>query len=215
MSPFERFYKLPTEKRELLLSVAKVEFAAHGYEQASFNRIVKEAGVSKGAMYYYFADKNDLFATVIEDEMERLIEQLDPMSQPADEQEFWAALIALCNSATQMLLADPALAELGRVLYAPAGVPGTALDRIRQRAMHWVEHALQLGESVGAVRDDIPRSLLATMVTGLLLGADRWFAENWGALESEPQRVKKLEGQLVEMCRNLLRPPTEASHGNP
>ena len=37
-----------------------------GFEQASYNRIIERAGLSKGAMYYYFDDKLDLYVTVLE-----------------------------------------------------------------------------------------------------------------------------------------------------
>ncbi len=40
-------------------------FVAHGYVGASLNRILDDAGISKGAAYYYFDDKADLYATAI------------------------------------------------------------------------------------------------------------------------------------------------------
>jgi len=216
MCPYERFQRLPDEKRALLLQVARSEFAANGYEQASFNRIVKAAGVSKGAMYYYFADKNDLFATVVEEVMHTLAEELHPLQAPTDEEAFWESLIALLYDATERCMADPEMAALGRALYAPtAAGPGAALDRLQQRAMEWVEHALELGQQVGAIRDDVPRDLLASMVTGLLFGADRWVAERWNDFEGHEDEARTLEAQMLEMCRNLLRPPVQAevSHG--
>ena len=42
--------------------VAAREFGEHGFEGASLNHILAEAGVSKGAAYYYFEGKADLFA---------------------------------------------------------------------------------------------------------------------------------------------------------
>ncbi len=47
--PFSRFYKLPPEKREGLLEVAAQEFVQHGFEDASINRILERAQMSKGA----------------------------------------------------------------------------------------------------------------------------------------------------------------------
>src|SRR5210317_1665414 len=63
--PRPRFKKLPAEKRERILEASAKEFAAHGYDGASLNRILDEAGISKGAAYYYFDDKADLYATTI------------------------------------------------------------------------------------------------------------------------------------------------------
>ena len=63
--PFSRFEKLAKEKRELLLDQAARELAAYGFEQSSLNRILEQSNMSKGAAYYYFEDKADLFVTVI------------------------------------------------------------------------------------------------------------------------------------------------------
>src|SRR5258708_31869284 len=63
--PFERFEKLAPAKRERILEVAAQEFAAKGFEGASVNRILERAQMSKGAAYYYFADKADLFGAAV------------------------------------------------------------------------------------------------------------------------------------------------------
>lgn len=42
------------------------EFAANGFPGANINVIAKKAGISIGAMYKYFASKEDLFLTIIE-----------------------------------------------------------------------------------------------------------------------------------------------------
>ena len=55
--PRPRFQKLAEEKRHHLLETAAKAFAAHGYEGASLNQILEQAGISKGATYYYFDDK--------------------------------------------------------------------------------------------------------------------------------------------------------------
>ena len=65
MSPRPRYQKLPEEKRRTILEAAAVEFGKHGFENASLNKIIARAGISKGATYYYFDDKADLYMTTI------------------------------------------------------------------------------------------------------------------------------------------------------
>src|SRR5260221_13809522 len=84
--PFPRFGKLTQERRERVLDVAAQEFADYGFEDASINRILERAGMSKGAAYYYFEDKADLFITVVRycSERLRLIDQtVDPVELSA------------------------------------------------------------------------------------------------------------------------------------
>lgn len=59
--PRPRFQKLSIEKQQAILEAAAREFSAHGYEGASINKILETAQLSKGAAYYYFDDKADLF----------------------------------------------------------------------------------------------------------------------------------------------------------
>lgn len=55
------------ETKERLLISAKKEFVEKGYLQASLRNICKNAGVTTGALYFFFQDKEDLFAAVVEE----------------------------------------------------------------------------------------------------------------------------------------------------
>jgi AcrR family transcriptional regulator len=53
--------------REALVAAARPLFAAEGFGGVGTERIVREAGVTRGALYHQFADKTELFAAVFED----------------------------------------------------------------------------------------------------------------------------------------------------
>ena len=54
------------EKREELINAALIEFGDNGYEQASLNNILREAGISKGTFYYHFKNKEELYFYLID-----------------------------------------------------------------------------------------------------------------------------------------------------
>ncbi|WP_438433826.1 TetR/AcrR family transcriptional regulator [Gorillibacterium sp. sgz500922] len=58
---FEKFHALEREKQDRIINAAMKEFAANGFGRASTNAIVKEAGISKGLLFHYFANKKQLF----------------------------------------------------------------------------------------------------------------------------------------------------------
>lgn len=58
---YENFIGLKEEKRDSIINSALLEFAQKGYDLASTNEMVKAAGISKGALFHYFASKKDLF----------------------------------------------------------------------------------------------------------------------------------------------------------
>jgi AcrR family transcriptional regulator len=65
-----------TAKRQQILDGARRCFLAQGFDGASMNDIVDEAGVSKGTVYAYFPSKEKLFATMIFEDKRRHAERL-------------------------------------------------------------------------------------------------------------------------------------------
>lgn len=58
--------QLQKQRKEALLKTALKEFAEAGYEQASTNRIARDAGISKPLMFHYVGNKQQLFLFVYE-----------------------------------------------------------------------------------------------------------------------------------------------------
>ena len=52
--------------RAALVTAARALFAEHGYAEVGTERVVRAAGVTRGALYHQFADKTELFAAVLE-----------------------------------------------------------------------------------------------------------------------------------------------------
>ena len=52
-------------KRQQILTGASAVFMRLGFDGASMGEIARAAGVSKGTLYVYFADKNELFAAIV------------------------------------------------------------------------------------------------------------------------------------------------------
>lgn len=59
--PSRQFLSLPQEKQDQIIDAALEEFATYGFDLASTNRIARRAGISKGALFKYFDDKEALF----------------------------------------------------------------------------------------------------------------------------------------------------------
>ena len=65
------------DKRRAILRGAREVFMAHGFGGASMDAIAEAASVSKMTLYRYFDSKEALFAGLIEEQCERILEQ-DP-----------------------------------------------------------------------------------------------------------------------------------------
>ena len=60
----EKFFDLKKEKQDRMINAALKVFAMNGYEHASTDEIVKEAGISKGLLFHYFISKLGLYSFV-------------------------------------------------------------------------------------------------------------------------------------------------------
>jgi AcrR family transcriptional regulator len=60
-------------RRDAILDAALDEFSARGFEAARLDDVAKRAGVAKGTIYLYFADKESLFFDLIRSRMSPVI----------------------------------------------------------------------------------------------------------------------------------------------
>jgi len=74
--PTERFLKLKEEKKRRILDAAFREFSRAPFREASINRIIKDAEISRGSFYTYFEDKTDLLQIILRDGVQSLTTQL-------------------------------------------------------------------------------------------------------------------------------------------
>jgi AcrR family transcriptional regulator len=76
--PTSTWDRLPASRRDAVLAAAEAEFGANGFSRGSLNVIAREAGVSKGSLFQYFADKGDLCAYLADIVCLRIRADLEP-----------------------------------------------------------------------------------------------------------------------------------------
>ena len=83
-----------TETQMKILEVGKKEFLEKGFKNASLNKIVAEAGFTKGAFYGYYPDKAALFEDLVGETAKGLLEQF----KAAQAAHFDAFKLILCRA---------------------------------------------------------------------------------------------------------------------
>ena len=103
--PTVTWARVDPARRAAIIEAAESEFGAHGFSRGSLNVIARRAGVAKGSLFQYFADKRDLYAFIadigsqrVRAYVEDLIHRLDP-SRPffeflTDLLDAWVAYFA-------------------------------------------------------------------------------------------------------------------------
>ncbi len=73
--------------RNKILESAKKEFLEYGYQGASLRTIAKHSGLSKGALYCYFKNKEDIFTELVKEPAEQLYQNIKAMQAQALSQD--------------------------------------------------------------------------------------------------------------------------------
>lgn len=204
--PLARYESIDESLKKRILDVSKQEFSTHGYEQASYNKIIQNIGISKGSMYYYFENKEDLFITCFIDET-RLSQNLSLRSEVAafsqieDKERYWSSLEELFAKRWVNSLRHPLLMSLVRQLTS-LGMDHPIVCKLSAEIEGLSEYGelmkiLGHGKLVEAIRDDVPLKVLIRMSEEHKV----WLLQELqnGSLD-ESQVVEK----FFEMFRTLL-----------
>jgi AcrR family transcriptional regulator len=166
--PRPSYDKVDPEKKAKLIAAATREFAAHGYELASINQIIEDAGLSKGSVYYYFEDKLDLAATVY-------LEVGIPMASvgefrlPHTVDEFWVELRRISMERLRDMVSQrdsyECMLRLSNALLKDEKLRARVMPMFepsRQKMMGFLEQ----GVAIGAMRSDLPLPTLTALIEG-------------------------------------------------
>lgn len=177
--PTQRIHNLDSQKLQNIVSAALEEFTASSYGTASFNRIIKNSGLSKGSMYYYFESKEDLFLALVNrsfDKLQPLIKALPVFENP---DLFWQEAHRLLTQLFAFFSRQP---KLGRFVQNVTGESqrgkDTPAETLLGRIDEWLRDFLVTGQVIGAVRRDLPLDLLAELCWSLWLTVGRSIAEH-------------------------------------
>ncbi|ASJ53111.1 TetR family transcriptional regulator [Brevibacillus formosus] len=77
-----------------LIEVAREMFSRQGYADAAMEDIVKQAGVTRGALYHHFGSKEGLFEAVLASVQQEIGERVE--AEAAKSEEPWQQLILGC-----------------------------------------------------------------------------------------------------------------------
>lgn len=204
--PRPRFAKLPEARRIALIEAAAREFGARGFDDASLNQILEHAGVSKGAAYYYFDDKEDLFLTVIKHYMDAIgVSNIDELPETVTADSYWAVLRELYRQpflrSRDVPWAFGVWRAAGEIWRAKSEGP---LVEFANQYLAILARLLKRGQELGVVRTDLPDDLLMAWVRGLDDANDRWVLDHWNDFTRET--LTEAADRVVDGLQRLISP---------
>jgi AcrR family transcriptional regulator len=142
-------------RRQEILAAARACFARYGYEGATVRRLEEATGLSRGAIFHHFRDKESLFLAVAEDDAATMAETVARNGLVQVMRDLLARAMSPDTAGwlgsqlevSRRLRTDPAFAQ--RWAQRSAAVAAATRERLtRQR-------------EAGVLRDDVPIEVLA------------------------------------------------------
>jgi AcrR family transcriptional regulator len=154
------------------MDAATAIFARSGFDRATVDEIVREAGFSKGAFYVHFESKEDLFWAMLE---ERIARQQEVFLKAVDHTEPLAVNVRkILSGVFGLVREDP----LWGTLFMEFGAHATRNEKVRSRLASMYERwrglivdILTAGRDAGRIREDIDVQFIATVLMAAVEGS--------------------------------------------
>lgn len=199
--PYKRFHQLNEEKKSLIIETAIDEFLEKSFKVASINQISKRAGLSAGALYYYFEDKEDLFYTVLEHTAGALWGLFEDLNTLFDEYGYWDGIETIVMKRLELTRNQPKyLKLLERVLITTDEVEMKG----QKKLMSGLRNIFEYGYENGHIRTDMPKEFLFAIHFNLTLTINQWMIKEWSDQKIDAMDIKDVQ-MFVEKAVGMIR----------
>lgn len=163
--------KLKNEDR--LYKEALLEFAAHSYETASINEILKRASVSKGSFYHHFTDKLQLYLEILDrvsgiqaEFAQRRFQEIRPVGRL----DFFILLKVQGRLILDFADAYPVEAAFLRNVRSETGsLQETIAQRYSIEGLEYYSHMIEQAIGRGELRKDLPIEVMGRLINHVMI----------------------------------------------
>lgn len=153
------------ETRQRIMDAASELMVERGSTDFQMSEVSAKCHMSKGALYYYFADREELIHAVFAEVIERSItaaEEVVAKTETAEE-----ALHALCIDFSKQLQSGSTLALAVTYEYSSARVDMVSfVENHFARAAALISEQMERAKEEGVIRKDVQTKLAATFLVG-------------------------------------------------
>ncbi len=208
-----KFRRRKADRPDEIVAAALEIFSEKGFAAARLEDIAARAGVSKGAIYLYFATKEDIFRAVVDQGVGPNIDAV--LSLAASAPSFFGLARTATGMIAQVMSATPVGGIVKMVIAEAGNFPELARiwhDRLVRPALLAMTAAVAAGQARGEVRPGEARLYAVSLISPLLVGVI--FRETFGPVGAEPFDLPALAAQHVEtLLRGMTPDPASSLEG--
>lgn len=163
------FRQLPPDKQERVLDAALAEFADQGYQAASLNRLVAQAGIAKGSLYQYFPNKEGIFRHIFQFALKQVRRTLTTVKEETLEENFFVRLEKSLLAGVRFLREHPRVFSLYIKIQFDKNMPfrDEFLAAVRRHAAEYFASLVRRAKSRGELRPGVPEPAVLFLLDAL------------------------------------------------
>jgi TetR/AcrR family acrAB operon transcriptional repressor len=165
------------DTREAILNSCLQLFARHGVAGTSVDDIARAAGITKGAVYWHFASKDELFQVILDRIRERwhgaVLQRLSKKALPSERVE------VLFDGYLELFTHTPDICLfMQRVLLENDETFSPQIGRVFTQTARFLAKIFDEGKATGAFRRDVDGTAMGHLVLGAISGATQQCVAN-------------------------------------
>jgi AcrR family transcriptional regulator len=175
------------QTRRAILDRSRHLFATKGYAATGTEEMIGELGITRGALYHQFKDKQGVFTAVVAEAYSEITDYIRTKVQPLDDN--WEQLVVGCQAFLEIAQRE----DLRRLVLieAPAVLPAETLVEFDQFGFGLLHQSIQIAVKEGKLIAIDPEGF-AHLVNGALNELAVWVARS-----DDPKRLQTAQ-QLIE-----------------
>jgi AcrR family transcriptional regulator len=183
-------------------------FARYGYQGTSIDRIARESGVTKGAIYYHYKDKNDLLSAAVADRVAEFEERVQNACGGLAPEESLHRIAHVC---VEHAVSNDRPRFAIKLMVEAIDTHDPLLEAMREmmrRFRAFLRRIIRAGQDAGTFRRDADADQIAATMTSAVIGAETQYYLDPDRFRLE-QTIGTFMSQLLHDLRAASRPAAD------
>lgn len=158
------FQRLDEEKKKRLMDALIHEFSEHTFSEASINRIVKDANISRGSFYQYFTDKEDCYLYLLQVIAQEKYILFQGVVQQTPHDSVYDEYLGMLDRSILWMKEKPVYYKIGALMDLDNSDFIRNMTKLNPQMMEYFHNLIRRDQERGIIRMDIDPVTLSEML---------------------------------------------------